>query len=155
MKIFLILISLLLLSCNAKEISVYENKNQLETITFDVVQKNLIIETDLPTHLDLSISKWFNNNIKIDGFNGDLFFTIYDFSQNIFNIDNGKKVEASISFKVLINKENFSKTKIIEGKINSFGTLTGSFSLDDFDVVIKNTQNDLILRLSRDLASKI
>ena len=48
-----------------------------------------------------------------------------------------------------------SQTKFIEGTVSSYGTLSGTFSLNDFDTIIENTQKDLILRLSRDLQSKI
>ncbi len=50
---------------------------------------------------------------------------------------------------------HLSQKKVIEGKVNSFGTLTGNFSLSEFDQLIQKTQSDLILRLSRDLKSKI
>ena len=43
----------------------------------------------------------------------------------------------------------------LESSVSSFGTLTGDFSLNDFDAVIQNTQSDLIMRLSRDLQTKI
>ena len=45
--------------------------------------------------------------------------------------------------------------KLIQGNVSSFGTISGDFSLNDFDTVIENTQIDLILRLSRDLQTKI
>ena len=48
-----------------------------------------------------------------------------------------------------------SQKKVIKGKVNSFSTLTGNFSLAEFDQLIIKTQTDLVLRLSRDLKSKI
>jgi hypothetical protein len=50
---------------------------------------------------------------------------------------------------------SLSQTKMIEGYVSSYGTLSGNFSLAEFDTVIQNAQSDLVLRLSRDLKSKI
>ena len=54
-----------------------------------------------------------------------------------------------------MNKPSISEKKVIKGSVSSYGTLTGNFSLSEFDTVIQNTQSDIILRLSRDLNSKI
>lgn len=141
--------------CNASESTQNPLKPNFETITFDVVQKDFILETKIPDHFLKLISKWFDTRVKIDGFDGDMKFIISDFNQEISNIDNGKRVDVSILFKVILNKPSRSQTKLIEGNISSYGTLTGLFSLQEFDTVIQNTQSDLILRLSRDLKSKI
>ena len=82
-------------------------------------------------------------------------FTISNFKQEVSSINDGKRVDVSLSFSVLITKDSQTKKKLINGSVSSFGTLTGNFSLSEFDTVIQNTQSDLILRLSRDLKSKI
>ena len=56
---------------------------------------------------------------------------------------------------LILTKPTLSQKKYVEGSVTSFGTLTGDFSLNDFEVVIQNTQSDLIMRLSRDLQTKI
>ena len=88
-------------------------------------------------------------------FNGDMKFIISDFNQEISSINDGKRVDVSLTFKVILNKSSLSQKKFIEGNISSYGTLTGNFSLNEFDTVIQNTQSDLVLRLSKDLKSKI
>ena len=80
---------------------------------------------------------------------------ITDFKQDISSINNGKRVDIFLTFNLLITKTSISQTKFIEGNISSYGTLTGNFSLSEFDTVIQNTQSDLIIRLSKDLKSKI
>ena len=82
-------------------------------------------------------------------------FVISDYLEEISSMSDGKKVDLSLTFNVIINKPSLSQTKIIEGYVSSYGTLTGNFSLAEFDTVIQNTQSDLVLRLSRDLKSKI
>ena len=101
------------------------------------------------------LHRWFDQRVKIDGFDGDMRFIVSDFNQNISSIDKGKRVDVSLSFKVFQNKPSLSQTRLIEGSISSYSTLTGNFSLNDLDTVIRNTQSDLVIRLSKDLKSKI
>lgn len=142
-------------ACNANESFINPLKPEFETISFDVVQKQLSIEQELPENMKNLLSQWFDQRVKIDGFDGDMKFIIADFNQEISSIDDGKRVDVSLSFEVILNKPSLSQIKFIEGSISSYGTLTGNFSLAEFDTVIQNTQSDLILRLSRDLKTKI
>ena len=141
--------------CTANKSSIDPLKPEFETISFDVVQKQIVIENELPDHVKDQLSQWFDQRVKTDGFDGDMKFIISNFKQDISSISEGKRVDASLSFKVLLNKPSLSQTKVIEGNASSYGELTGDFSLAEFDKVIENTQSDLILRLSRDLKSKI
>jgi hypothetical protein len=66
-----------------------------------------------------------------------------------------EKLILMLNFNVVLEKSSLSQKKVIKGKVNSFSTLTGNFSLSEFDQLIIKIQTDLILRLSRDLKSKI
>ena len=154
-KFISLLLVLFMAGCNANESFIDHRKPELEKMSFDVVQKKLIVEQELPENVQNLLSQWFDQRVKIDGFDGDMKFFIADFNQEISSIDDGKRVDISLSFEVTINKPSLSQTKFIEGNISSYGTLTGNFSLNEFDTVIQNTQSDLILRLSKDLKSKI
>ena len=101
------------------------------------------------------LTQWFDQKVKIDGFDGEMKFTISEYLEETSSISDGKRVDISLSFNVIINKPSLSQTSLIEGSVSSYGTLTGNFSLSEFDTVIQNTQSDLIVRLSRDLKSKI
>ncbi len=149
-----VLLSFFIAGCNANETIIDPLKPKFESIFFNVVQKQLVVDTDLPIHVQNLLSQWFDQKIKIDGFDGDMKFIVSSFKQDISTIDDGKRVDVSMSFKVLLNKPSLSQVKLIEGDISSYGTLTGSFSLSEFDTVIQNTQSDLVLRLSKDLKSK-
>ena len=155
MRILVIIFGLFIGGCNANESLVDNVKPEFETMSFDVVQKQLVIEKELPRHVSNLLYQWFDQRVKIDGFDGDMEFIVSNFNQVITSIDDGKRVDVSMLFKVILNKPSLSQTKLIEGNISSYGTLTGVFSLQEFDTVIQNTQSDLILRLSRDLKSKI
>lgn len=154
-KLTFIVIIFFIAGCNANESIIDPINTEFETMSFDVVQKNLVIEKELPNFVQNLIFVWFNEKVKIDGFEGEMHFIVSDFNQDITSLSDGKKVDISLSFKVLIDKSSISQKKLIEGNISSFGTLTGNFSLDEFDTVIQNTQIDLINRLSKDLKSKI
>lgn len=154
-KVIFIIFSFLVAACNANESFIESLKPEFETISFEVVQKQLILEKELPNHAQNLLSQWFDQRVKIDGFEGDMKFIVSDFNQEITSINEGKRVDVSLSFEVILNKSSISQIKRIEGNISSYGTLTGNFSLSEFDTVIQNTQSDLILRLSKDLKSKI
>lgn len=154
-KFIFLLLGFFMAACNANESFINPLKPEFETISFDVVQKQLSIEQELPENMKNLLSQWFDQRVKIDGFDGDMKFIIADFNQEISSIDDGKRVDVSLSFEVILNKPSLSQIKFIEGSISSYGTLTGNFSLAEFDTVIQNTQSDLILRLSRDLKTKI
>jgi len=153
--VLLLLLGFLVSGCNAKESFLDPIKPEFENVSFNVVQKQLIIKPELPRHVKDLVSQWFDQKVKINGFDGDMKFIISEYLEEISSISDGKRVDISLSFNVILNKPSLSQTKKIEGYVSSYGTLTGNFSLADFDTVIQNTQSDLVLRLSRDLKSKI
>ena len=154
-KLILLIFSFFMAGCNANESFIDPLRPEFEMISFDVVQKQLVIEQELPEHVQNLLSQWFDQRVKIDGFDGEMKFVVSDFNQEISSISDGKRVDISLSFEVNLNKPSLSQTKFIEGNISSYGTLTGNFSLNEFDTIIHNTQSDLVLRLSKDLKSKI
>jgi hypothetical protein len=154
-KFIFLLLGFLLAGCQAKESFIDPIRPDFANVSFDVVQKQLVIEPELPNHVEDLVSQWFDQKVKIDGFDGEMAFTISEYLEEISSISDGKRIDISLSFNVLLNKPSLSQTLMIEGYVSSYGTLTGNFSLTEFDTVIQNTQSDLILRLSRDLKSKI
>ena len=156
MKKFLLLLStVLIISCSSKTPVVSPLKAELETMTFDVVEKNLVFSQILPNQVQTLFTQWFDHKVLINGFEGDMTFTVTKYIQEVSSVSNGKRVDIGLSFKVFLNKPSLSQTKLIEGDVSSYGILTGNFSLAEFDTTIQNTQTDLIVRLSRDLKSKI
>ena len=154
-KFILVLLGFLVAGCQANESFIDPIRPDFANVSFDVVQKQLVIEPELPSHVEGLVSQWFDQKVKIDGFDGEMTFTISEYLEEVSSISDGKRVDISLSFNVVLNKPSLSQTKKIEGYVSSYGTLTGNFSLSEFDTVIQNTQSDLILRLSRDLKSKI
>ena len=154
-KLLVIIFGFFMAGCNANEAFIESLNPEFETMSFDVVQKDLVIQKDLPENLNFLISRWFDEKVKINGFNGDMKFTISDYKEKTSFISNGKRIDLTLSFDVLIRKPLLSQQKLIQGNVSAYGTISGDFSLNEFDTVIKNTQGDLVLRLSRDLKKKI
>ena len=154
-KFIFIFLGLMVAGCQANESLIDPVRPEFENVSFDAVQKQIIIEPELPIHLEGLVSQWFDQKVKIDGFDGEMTFTISEYSEVTSSISDGKRVDISLTFNVILNKPSLSQTKKIEGYVSSYGTLSGNFSLAEFDTVIQNTQSDLVLRLSRDLKSKI
>ena len=60
---------------------------------------------------------------------------------------------AQLWFNAVISKLNNKKINKATGNVNSYGTMVGNFSLNEFDVLISNTQSELIVVLSEKLES--
>ena len=152
---FIILVFFLLVNCSTTNAVVEIQDPKFESMTFDAVTKNLIFEGDFPKHFTNLSNQWFDNKVKINGFEGNMIFTLKNYSEQNSKISDGRKIDINVEFQVVLEKSSLSKKKVIKGEVNSFSTLTGNFSLSEFDQLIIKTQTDLILRLSRDLKSKI
>ena len=153
---YYIFILILLSSCNHLDAKKKPIKIPfLDTIKFDVVEKELKIDSEIPPNVLFLLNSWFNEKVKINGIDGKITFTFNDYYEVISNISDGKRVDISLKFIALIEKPILSKKKFIKGEVKSFGIIEGDFSLSEFDEIIEKTQTDIIVRLSRNLGSKI
>tara|TARA_B100001057_G_scaffold487118_2_gene569338 strand:- start:93 stop:530 length:438 start_codon:yes stop_codon:yes gene_type:complete len=145
----------MLINCSTTNAIVDTPIPKFETMTFDAVTKKLVFNGDYPKYFKDLSREWFNNKVKIDGLEGNMLFTLKNYTEQISKINDGKKIDITVEFQVILEKSSLSQKKVIKGKVNSYSTLSGNFSLSEFDELIKKTQTDLVLRLSRDLKSKI
>ena len=151
-----LLISILFISgCSNNNFIEAKNLPNFKNITFDVVEKKIEINTPLPDNTDKYLKFWFENKVKLNGFDGSLKFTLDKYKETVSNLSNGKRIDINMSFSIYIEKTKSSSTKLIQGEVTSYGILQGKFTLKEFDLVIKNTQIDLIKTLSQELVSKI
>ena len=125
-------------------------------VSVDVVEKELIVITDIPDQLDLMLTNWFNKKVRVNGFQGKVLFEISEYQEVISNIENGKKVDVSLVVNIKIDlKDQFSNQKNYRIKLIEFGTITGSFSLLDVDTMTENLQKNIVSNLSKNINSRI
>ena len=126
---------------NSEQIIKSENIN-FENIKFNAVSKDLKF-TNIEEGPEVETTKklvkdWFNNNVKIDGFDGNLSINVTSIDINKIKKDDYYRFEINISIEFLETNEVLNKRKIY--KINSveYGDIEGSFSIKDTENLNKN-----------------
>ena len=142
-KHLILFLSILLIGCemNSEQLIKSENIN-FENIKFNAVSKDLKF-TNIEEGPEVETTKklvkdWFNNNVKIDGFDGNLSINVTSIEINKIKKDEYYRFEISISIEFLETNEVLNKRKIY--KINSieYGDIEGSFSIKDTENLNKN-----------------
>ena len=138
-----LLLFILFIGCemNSEQLIKSENTN-FENITFNAVSKDLKF-TNIEEGPEVETTKklikdWFNNNVKIDGFDGNLSINVTSIDINKIKKDEYYRFEINISIEFLETNEVLNKRKIY--KINSieYGDIEGSFSIKDTENLNKN-----------------
>ena len=138
-----LLLFVLFIGCemNSEQLIKSENIN-FENIKFNAVSKDLKF-TNVEEGPEVETTKklvknWFNNNVKIDGFDGNLSINVTSININKIKKDEYYRFEINISIEFLETNEVLNKRKIY--KINSieYGDIEGSFSIKDTENLNKN-----------------
>ena len=138
-----LLLFVLFIGCemNSEQLIKSENIN-FENIKFNAVSKDLKF-TNIEEGPEVETTKklvkdWFNNNVKIDGFDGNLNINVTSIKINKIKKDDYYRFEINISIEFLETNEVLNKRKIY--KINSieYGDIDGSFSIKDTENLNKN-----------------
>ena len=126
---------------NSEQLIKSENIN-FENIKFNAVSKDLKF-TNIEEGPEVETTKklvkdWFNNNVKIDGFDGNLSINVTSIDINEIKKDEYYRFEINISIEFLETNEVLKKRKIY--KINSieYGDIEGSFTIKDTENLNKN-----------------
>ena len=77
-KFIFVLLGFLVAGCQAKESFIDPIRPDFANVSFDVVQKQLVVRPELASHVEGLVSQWFDHSVKIDGFDGEMKFTISD-----------------------------------------------------------------------------
>ena len=138
-----LLLFVLFIGCemNSEQLIKSENIN-FENIKFNAVSKNLKF-TNIQEGPEVETTKklvkdWFNNNVKIDGFDGNLSINVTSIDISKIKKDEYYRFEINISIEFLETNDLLNKRKIY--KINSieYGDIEGSFSIKDTENLNKN-----------------
>ena len=131
-----LLLFVLFIGCemNSEQLIKSENIN-FDNIKFNAVSKDLKF-TNIQEGPEVETTKklvkdWFNNNVKIDGFDGNLSINVTSININKIKKDEYYRFEINISIEFLETNELLNKRKVY--KINSieYGDIEGNFSIKD------------------------
>ena len=142
-KYLTLLLFVLFIGCEMNSEQLIKSENiYFENVKFNAVSKDLKF-TNIEEGPEVETTKklvkdWFNNNVKIDGFDGNLSINVTSILINKIKEDEYYRFEINISIEFLETNEVLNKRKIY--KINSieYGDIEGSFSIKDTENLNKN-----------------
>tara|TARA_B100001057_G_scaffold381_1_gene375 strand:- start:1504 stop:1986 length:483 start_codon:yes stop_codon:yes gene_type:complete len=138
-----LLLFVLLIGCeiNSEQLIKSENINY-ENIKFNAVSKDLkFTNNQNGTEVEIAkklVSDWFQNNIKVDGFDGNLSINVTSIDINKIKKDEYYRFEISLSIEFLETNETLNKRKIYKVNSIEYGDIEGSFSIKDTENLNKN-----------------
>lgn len=144
-KLVVINILFLLFSFNS---NLYSSETNFKNVYFDTVQKNIVSLDLLSYEMNVLFSKWYQNNVKVNGVDGKLIIKILSYNEDILNIEGGKRIDIKLKISIEILKNNNLQKKEYLYEIEEFGKIQGNFSLNEFDKIKENTRKNVILRIS-------
>ena len=130
-------------------------KVNFENIKFNAVSKNLNFNnSEVGDEVDYTkklITNWFNNNIKIDGLEGNL-----DVSVDSIKIEKKRKseyyrFEINLNIKFTEKNQTLNKTKSYIINSIEYGDIQGNFSIKDIETLNEN----IILKSLKSINQKI
>ena len=123
------------------------SETHFENVYFDTVEKNIENLDLLSSEMSILFSKWYQNNIKVNGIDGRLIIKILNYDEKILKNDDSKRLDIKLKISINISKNNNLQKKDYLYEINEFGKIQGNFSLNEFDDLKENTRKNVIIRL--------
>ena len=138
-----LLLFVLIIGCeiNSEQLIKPENINY-ENIKFNAVSKDLkFTNNQNGTEVEIAkklVSDWFQNNVKVDGFDGNLSINVTSIDINKIKKDEYYRFEISLSIEFLETNKTLNKRKIYKVNSLEYGDIEGSFSIKDTENLNKN-----------------
>lgn len=131
-----------------QDLTVVERKINIvsEDIKIDAVEKKLKINQNFPKDIKEFSTFWFENFVKVDGFNGTVKINFNLYEEVVSKIDNGKKIELKLELMTEIEKNNSKINHYF--KIFESSHITGDFSIKDFENLVFDTKINLFSNLN-------
>lgn len=142
-KYLIILLPVIFFGCEMNSEQLIESESfNFENVKFNAVSKNLKF-TNKQEGIEVEITKklvkdWFNNNVKIDGFEGNLDINVTSIEIKKIKKDEYYRFEIDLSIEFLETNEVLNKRKIYKINSKEYGDIEGSFSIKDTDNLNKN-----------------
>ena len=144
----LVIFSFLLLCNSSFGKENFTNHQGYFDVKFNVVEKRIVFNENVPEQFKLLFNSWFDKKIKVNGFEGHLKITLKDYNKIITQIENGKKIEININVVLSIKNEKLFTEEKKSYDLNEYSTITGRFSLKEVDDLAYKTQLSLIKRFN-------
>lgn len=153
-KLAIIFFALFFYACSNSSNNVEQINKVFDTTYYDTVEKKLIFETDVPTELNEIINEWFTKKIKVNGYDGLVTIKVIKFSEISEDASNEKKITLKLDVAVIIDKPALKSTKTHQLSVEEFGSISGNYSIKDYENIVANTMVNLVNRLNESLSSK-
>ena len=153
-KYLVLLLFVIFIGCEMNSEQLVKTENiSFENVKFNAVSKNLNF-TNNQEGPEVEITKklvndWFQNNVKIDGFEGNLDINVTSIEINKIKEDEYYRFEIKLSIEFLETNEVLNKRKLY--KINSleYGDIQGSFSIKDTENLNMNIISNSIKSINQ------
>ena len=124
-------------------------KNSFTNVNYDVleldaVSKLIVFDNTISSSLKTKLDFWFNNYVKVNGFEGDAILSINNYNEKIVNSNDSKKVELKFNYILKINHAKKKQKTFYKGAVSSYHIISGNFSLSEFDKIFSLTEDDTI-----------
>ena len=142
-KHLILLLFILFIGCkmNSEQLIKTESVN-FDNITFNAVSKDLKFlnnQEGPEVEITKKLAKdWFNNNVKIDGFEGYLSVNVTSIDINKIKKNDYYRFEITLSIEFLETNEVLNKRKIYKVNSKEYGEIEGNFSIKDTENLNKN-----------------
>ena len=142
-KYLTLLLFILLIGCEINSEQLIKSENiDYENIKFNAVSKDLkFTNNQNGTEVEIAkklVSDWFQNNVKVDGFDGNLSINVTTIDINKIKKDEYYRFEISLSIEFLETNKTLNKRKIYKVNSLEYGDIEGSFSIKDIENLNKN-----------------
>lgn len=129
------------------------DKLDFEKLKFNSVTKNLIYDNS-SENADIIImyqiiNYWFDNKVKIDGFDGSLDVIIKNIDTKKIKKENYFKFSIDMSIEFKLKSLKLGKTQTHNVKSSEFGEIKGSFSINEQEELIIETMYRSISSVSK------
>ena len=147
---------LFLIGCemNSEQL-IKSEKINFENIKFNTVSKDLkFSHNEEGQYIELTqklINEWFNSNIKVDGFDGNLNVNVSNIEIKTLNKDDYYRFEINLHIEFLETYEKLNKKKIYKVNSLEFGDIQGSFSIKEKEDLSQN----IIIKSLKSINKKI
>ena len=137
-------------SCNSQQIE-FKSKINSDFVYFDSVEKKITIDSSFPNKFSKKLLFLFDNNIKTNGFDGSTIFNFEKFEKLETKYDKKRKITISVDLKITSVNNNKSNKKTLNYRFEEFGTIEGDFSINEYDNLVDDTENNLINNLIKNI----